>query len=501
MIMRWNSTRLIVLLLAVLSVPALAQEHGAEITGPIHYRVYDANGNESSLNAVISRALESDVVLVGEEHNDPLAHYLQAQLLKELVERSGDRPLALSLEMFERDVQHVVDEYLEDEISESHFKKSGRAWSNYDTDYKPLIEAAREAGIPVIAANAPRRYVNRVSREGAESLESLSELALSWLAPVPYEGPSEEYAAQWNAMMAEQMAEMQSAANDVDAEQSDDSDAGMGEGHTCEHCQHSGMHGDSTGTMSHKEGGGMHGMKAMHDKMKMHGDSTGTSSGMCVHCKGMKGDSTSAHPKMGAMHGMKAMHDKMKMHGDSTGTSSGMCVHCKGTKGDSTSAHPKMGAMHGKRMGSGNASTSQAAMPDDEIHRRLRPESKDADDKKPMMMTKSDEESAGAGMHAAMAGMLDAQSLWDATMAHSIATFLEDESRAIVLHAVGGFHVEYSTGIPEQLSLYRPGVKQLIIAIRSADDIAAFGEKDQGRGDFVILTDAELPRSYETRTD
>ncbi len=332
--MRWNSTRLFVPLLAVLSVPALAQEHGAEITGPIHYRVYDANGNESSLDAVISRALESDVVLVGEEHNDPLAHYLQAQLLKALVERSDDRPVALSLEMFERDVQHVVDEYLEDEISESHFKKSGRAWSNYDTDYKPLIEAAREADIPVIAANAPRRYVNRVSREGAESLESLSELAQSWLAPVPYEGPSEEYAAQWNAMMAEQMAEMQSAAKDADAERSGDSDAGMGEHKQMRMRVHKGM------GAADSSGGGMHGMKAMHGKMKMDGDAMGEGH-TCEHCQGsgMHGDSTGtmSHKAGGGMHGMKAMHGKMKMDGDAMGEGH-TCEHCQqsGMHGDST---------------------------------------------------------------------------------------------------------------------------------------------------------------------
>ena len=79
---------------------------------PVHYRVYDGEGNPSSFDAVVAKALDSDVILVGEEHNDPIAHWLQVELLKNLLEGSGDRPVALSLEMFERDVQHVVDEYL-----------------------------------------------------------------------------------------------------------------------------------------------------------------------------------------------------------------------------------------------------------------------------------------------------------------------------------------------------------------------------------------------------
>ena len=69
------------------------------------------------------------------------------------------------------------------------------------------------------------------------------------------------------------------------------------------------------------------------------------------------------------------------------------------------------------------------------------------------------------------------------------------------MHAVGGFHVEYGTGIPEQLPGYRSSVRQLIVAIRPADDIDDFGDEDMGRGDFVILTDASLPRTYEARTE
>jgi len=33
---------------------------------------------------------------------------------------------------------------------------NGRAWQNYG-DYRPLVEYAKAARIPVIAANAPRR--------------------------------------------------------------------------------------------------------------------------------------------------------------------------------------------------------------------------------------------------------------------------------------------------------------------------------------------------------
>ena len=105
--------------------------------------------------------------------------------------------------MFERDVQTVLDEYLKDLISEQHFLLSSRAWGNYKTDYRPLVEFAKENKLEIIAANAPRRYVNMVSRLGRESLEKLSPEAKRWFAPLPFGEASDAYAAKFNALMGQ----------------------------------------------------------------------------------------------------------------------------------------------------------------------------------------------------------------------------------------------------------------------------------------------------------
>lgn len=191
--------------------PRSALDVTGGIVDGVDYRVYDRAGAPASLDAIVQAAFSEEVVLVGEEHGDVVGHAFEALLFGALLDRIGSptgagRPVVLSMEMFERDVQYVLDEYLEGLISEAHFLRSARPWDDYEMRYRDLVERAREAGLPVVAANAPRRYVNRVSREGPTSLTALSAEALRFLPPLPYPGPSATYLAQWDALMSEAMA-------------------------------------------------------------------------------------------------------------------------------------------------------------------------------------------------------------------------------------------------------------------------------------------------------
>ena len=89
----------------------------------------------------------------GEEHNDSVTHYLEQTMLRLLYSKFNDK-LTLSMEMFDRDVQTVMDEYLSGAIREKNFTKDARVWSNY-RDYKPMVEFAKEKGLHVICANCP----------------------------------------------------------------------------------------------------------------------------------------------------------------------------------------------------------------------------------------------------------------------------------------------------------------------------------------------------------
>jgi uncharacterized iron-regulated protein/plastocyanin len=164
------------------------------------YRVYTGAGAPATLADVVAAMERHDVVFLGETHDDPTAHMLQAELLRQARERYTG--VALAAEFFERDVQLVLDEYLTGLISEAAFLAASRPWPRYATDYRPLVEFAREHGLPVIAANAPRRYVTRVTRHGREALAALSPAALAHLPPLPYGHPSPAYREQWIQVIA-----------------------------------------------------------------------------------------------------------------------------------------------------------------------------------------------------------------------------------------------------------------------------------------------------------
>ena len=191
------------------AVPAWAQSPAdtVGITEGVDYRVYRSDGTEAALADIIEAMDGVEVVLVGEEHGNRVGHAVEERLLADAVERfrASPRWVTLSLEMFERDVQYVLDEYLAGQISESHFLESSRPWDGYAARYRPLVELARSEGLSVVAANAPRRYVNRVTREGPASLEALGPLARFYLPPLPYPGPSHAYRAEWDAIMAAAM--------------------------------------------------------------------------------------------------------------------------------------------------------------------------------------------------------------------------------------------------------------------------------------------------------
>ena len=157
-----------------------------------NYKIYSSKTeNEVTLNDIVTEMKNYDVVFFGEEHNDSVAHFLQMELFRGMYSAYDDKTI-LSMEMFETDCQGVLDEYLQGFIREKNFIKEARAWNNY-TNYKPMLEFAKEKKLHVIAANAPARYVNMVSLKGQYALHELSSDSKSFLPPLPYDTATGAY--------------------------------------------------------------------------------------------------------------------------------------------------------------------------------------------------------------------------------------------------------------------------------------------------------------------
>ncbi len=151
---------------------------------PVKYEIFSATGQQQTYDDMIQTVEKSDIIFIGETHDNPVAHALELKVLESLFKVQNS--IALSMEMFSCDVQPVVDEYLNGFISEKQFLADARPWPNYQEAYRPLIMFCKSNSIPVLAANVPRRYVNLVSREGMKSLLNLPEESRKFLPPIPY---------------------------------------------------------------------------------------------------------------------------------------------------------------------------------------------------------------------------------------------------------------------------------------------------------------------------
>lgn len=157
-----------------------------------NYRIYSVKqGKEIQVKGIVQDMKDYDVLFFGEEHNDSVAHFLEKTVL-ELLQLKFGTELALSLEMFDRDVQPIMNEYLKNFMREKSFIKDARAWSNYP-DYKPMIMFAKENSMDVICANAPGRYAYLAGKRGQKGLLALPEESKGYLAPLPYDTATGEY--------------------------------------------------------------------------------------------------------------------------------------------------------------------------------------------------------------------------------------------------------------------------------------------------------------------
>lgn len=141
---------------------------------------------------------EYQVIFFGEFHDSQPIHDAELDVLKGLHDLHGDK-LVLSMEMFERDVQTTMDDYLAGTLSEELFLSQSRPWPQYMTAYKPMAEFAKEKGIPVLTGNIPRRMAAAYAK--ARSLDGVAAADKRYLPKVHAAG-SDAYRTKFAATMA-----------------------------------------------------------------------------------------------------------------------------------------------------------------------------------------------------------------------------------------------------------------------------------------------------------
>lgn len=150
------------------------------------YKIYTSEGKTVEYQVMLDSLKKADVVFFGEFHNNPIGHWLELEIAKDLTSIHSGK-LTLGAEMFETDDQIALNEYLQGLIKESNFKDEVKLWPNYATDYAPLVEWAKEKQLNFIATNIPRRYAAMVAKGGFEMLYTLPALSKTWIAPLPLE--------------------------------------------------------------------------------------------------------------------------------------------------------------------------------------------------------------------------------------------------------------------------------------------------------------------------
>lgn len=148
------------------------------------YQLFTQTGKSTSFDKLVRDAARADVVLFGELHNNPICHWLQLQLTRELVQARGNQ-LVLGAEMFEADNQKALSGYVSGQLSANEFAQQARLWPNYTTDYRPVVELARDKKLSFIATNVPRRFASLVAKQGLPALDTLSSSDKRLMASLP----------------------------------------------------------------------------------------------------------------------------------------------------------------------------------------------------------------------------------------------------------------------------------------------------------------------------
>lgn len=124
-----------------------------------------------TLSKVIESVSEKKIVYVGEFHEVFAHHAVQLDIIKGLYR--NNKKIAIGMEMFQKPFQKTLGDYIADRIDEKEFLKRSEYFKRWRFDYnlyKPILDFARLNKIPVVGLNIEQEIIDKVSKNGMDSL-------------------------------------------------------------------------------------------------------------------------------------------------------------------------------------------------------------------------------------------------------------------------------------------------------------------------------------------
>ena len=162
---------------------------------PVHADAQESGGwgnsvvdmrNPMNLDDLVNTLSGYQVVYLGEQHDRLEQHLMQARIIDALSQRNSR--LVIGMEQFQRPFQKILDAYIEGEIDAATLLKQTQWYQRWRFDYRlyrPILDLARQKGIPVMALNADAKITGRIREVGLEGLneDERGQLAQSMVAP------------------------------------------------------------------------------------------------------------------------------------------------------------------------------------------------------------------------------------------------------------------------------------------------------------------------------
>ncbi|WP_430405824.1 ChaN family lipoprotein [Fluviicola sp.] len=149
------------------------------------FRIFDSKGKPVSFQKMMAKLSTNQVVLFGEFHDNPISHWLELNVLMELNKKTSGPKLGVGFEMFELHQVKALNAYIATK-SYKALKDSTELWTNFKTDYKPVLDSAIAYGNAPFAANVTRKYASLVFKKGLPVLDSLPADQKKLMAPLPF---------------------------------------------------------------------------------------------------------------------------------------------------------------------------------------------------------------------------------------------------------------------------------------------------------------------------